>query len=395
MKVTGIIAEYNPFHNGHEYQIGRIRESGSDYVIAVMSGDFTQRGEPAIVDKYARARMALLGGADLVIELPVVYATADAKRFAEGGVSLLHSLGVVDELAFGVEEGSEEPVLGLSEFLTDPPALYEETLDSYLRKGYSYPLARQKALELYFTGDKLDCLDGPNTILAIEYCKAIRKYGSKIVPKAITRKGSDYSATELDVDGMSSASALRLLLRETFDEELMLKHMPASSVVTLKVSKLMFQENFSSYLHYRLINEQEYMDFLDVTRAFSSRIASSVPEYVDFDSFINVLKSKNITHTSVNRLLTHIMLGLKVTAPVTVPYARVLGFNKSAEPLLSEIKKNSRIPLITKLSDADMHYSLQADIKAAHIYESALTDKYHEPVNNEYSRQIVITDVTR
>lgn len=392
MKTTGIIAEYNPFHNGHKYQIDTLRESGSDYVIAVMSGDFTQRGEPAIVDKYARARMALLGGADLVIELPVVYATADAKRFADGGVSLLSNLGVVDELAFGVEEGSEELVLKLSEFLSDPPALYEETLDSYLRKGYSYPLAREKALELFFDPSELNNLDGPNTILAIEYCRAIHNNGRRMTPKAVTRKGADYSATELDVDGMSSASALRLLLREAFDEELMLKHMPGSSVVTLKISRLMYQEDFSSFLHYKLLNEDSFMDYLDVTRAFSNRLVSNIKDYTDFDSFIEVMKTKNITHTSVNRLLTHIMLDICGTPPVVVPYARVLGFRESARPLLTEIKRDSRIPMITKLADADMHSCLEIDIASANIYEAAVTDKYHTVMNNEYSRGIVIIE---
>lgn len=392
MKTTGIIVEYNPFHNGHKYQIDTLRGSGSDYVVAVMSGDFTQRGEPAIVDKYARARMALLGGADLVIELPVVYATADAKRFAEGGVSLLNSLGVIDELAFGVEEGSEELVLKLSEFLSDPPPLYEETLDSYLRKGYSYPLARQKALELFFDTTELTNLDGPNTILAIEYCRAIRKNHSAMIPRAVTRKGADYSATELDVDGMSSASALRLLLRETFDEELMLKHMPGSSVVTLKVSKLMYQNDFSSYLHYKLLHEESFADYLDITRSFSNRLVTQIKDYIDFESFIDAMKTKNITHTSVCRLLTHIMLDICGMPPVVVPYARVLGFRKSAEPLLSRIKRESRIPLITKLADADMHACLDIDIASANIYEAAVTDKYHTPMNNEFSRGIVIIE---
>lgn len=392
MKITGIIAEYNPFHNGHQYQIDTVRESGSDYIIAVLSGDFTQRGEPAIVDKYARTAMALSGGVDLVLELPVVYATADAGRFAKGGVSLLNNLGVVDELAFGVEEGSEETVLSLAEFLTDPPALYDATLDDYLRKGYSYPLARAKALELYYAPDKLTNLDKPNTILAIEYCRAIKDLRSAMKPRAITRKGSDYSETELDVDGMSSASAIRLLLSETFDEELLLKHMPSPSVKILKEAGLMYRKDFSSFLHYRLINETDFTGFLDVTGPFGNRLSSCRNEYIDFDSFIDVMKSKNITHTSVSRLLTHIMLGIPGNIPMVAPYARVLGFRKSAEPLLTQIKKNSHIPLVTKLADSDIHSCLETDIASAHIYEAEVTDKYHTKIHNEYERQIVITD---
>ncbi len=391
MKVTGIIAEYNPFHNGHKYQIDTLRSQGSDYIIAVMSGDFTQRGEPAIVDKYARAHMALLGGADLVIELPVAYAVSDAKRFAEGGVSLLNSLGIVDELAFGVEEGSEETVLKLAEFLSDPPALYEVTLDKYLREGYSYPLARATALELFFDKSALGCLDGPNTILGIEYCKALRKYHSTIVPKTVTRKGADYSETELDIDGMSSASAIRLLLREEFAEDILLKHMPASSVAILKGSKFMYQNDFSSYLHYKLLNDKDPTVYMDVTRPFAGRVASLIGQFVDFDSFTDLVKSKNITRTGVNRLLTHIMLDIKGAPPNTVPYARVLGFNRNSESLFSLIKRNSHIPLITKLADAQIHACLEVDIVSAHIYEAAVTDKYGTPLNNEYERQIIIT----
>ncbi len=392
MKVTGIIAEYNPFHNGHKYQIDTLRSEGSDYIIAVMSGDFTQRGEPAITDKYARAAMAIAGGVDLVLELPVCYATSDARRFAEGGVSLLDSLGVVNELAFGVEEGSEDTVLKLSEFLTDPPALYDDTLDRFLKQGYSYPLARAGALELFFDKSALSCLDGPNTILGIEYCKALRKNLSNIVPKAVTRKGSDYSETELDIDGMSSASAIRLLLKEAFAEHILLKHMPESSVEILAESKFMFQNDFSAYLHYKLLNENDLSIYMDVTGSFAGRVASNIGRFTDFDSFIDVLKSKNITRTSVNRLLTHIMLDLRTIPPVVVPYARVLGFNRKAEPLLGEIKRNSRIPLVTKLADADLHSCLEIDIVSAHIYEAAVTDKYHTAINNEYERQIVIRE---
>lgn len=392
MKVTGIIAEYNPFHNGHKYQIDTLRSQGSDYIIAVMSGDFTQRGEPAIVDKYARAGMALAGGVDLVIELPVCYATSDAKRFAEGGVSLLNNLGVVDELAFGVEEGSEDTVLKLSEFLTDPPALYDDTLDRFLRQGYSYPLARAQALELFFDKSALACLDGPNTILGIEYCKALRRYRSDIVPRAVTRKGAGYSETELDIDGMSSASAIRLLLREAFAEHILLKHMPESSVEILAESKFMFLNDFSSYLHYKLLTGKDLSTYLDVTAAFANRAASSMGQFTDFESFIDVLKSRNITRTSVNRLLTHIMLDITAVPPAAVPYARVLGFSRKAEPLLGEIKRNSRIPLVTKLADAEPHSCLETDTASAHIYEAAVTDKYHTAINNEYERQIVITE---
>ena len=149
MKVTGIIAEYNPFHNGHKYQIEEAKKN-SDYVIVAMSGDFTQRGEPAICDKYLRANMALMCGADLVLELPVSYATSDAKRFAMGGVSLLSSIGVVDELSFGIEPGCDELIFRLASFLSDSPASYQAELRDNLKSGLSYPSARASALGKYF-----------------------------------------------------------------------------------------------------------------------------------------------------------------------------------------------------------------------------------------------------
>ena len=184
MKITGIIAEYNPFHNGHKYQIDTIRMGGSDYVIAVISGDFTQRGEPAIVNKYARTEMALKGGVDLVLELPVAFATADAGRFATGGVSLLNNLGVVDELAFGVEEGNEETVVSLAEFLSDPPALYDATLDDYLRKGYSYLQTRYRYPSL--RNNQYIAWLGKYSVSTVRYVSYTRKYPPTPVAESAT-----------------------------------------------------------------------------------------------------------------------------------------------------------------------------------------------------------------
>lgn len=402
MKVTGIIAEYNPLHNGHKYQLDKIRRDGSDYIIAVMSGDFTQRGEAAIVDKYDRARMALSCGADLVIELPVIYACNSAGVFAMGGVSMLNSLGVVDELAFGVEEGNEQQIIELARFLADPPVMYEDILDRKMREGLTYPSARHQALLSFFSEDELTGIDKPNTILAIEYCRELHRLNSSIVPIPITRIGSNYGDTELDVDGMSSASAIRFMLKDCLSKpdingeryqtamDVLAGHMPESCFEIMKDAKLMFQNDFSSLLHYKLLTSKNYSDYTDITDAFSARIMSQLNEYRDFDSFCSALKTKNITYTSVNRLLTHIMLDMRLGIPPITPYARVLGFRQESSALLSEIKKNSKIMLITKLADTEPNIWLDADILASHIYESALCNKYKTALRNEYTRQLII-----
>ena len=397
MKFSVIITEYNPFHNGHRHQIESVRNSGSDFVIIVMSGDFTQRGEPAITDKYSRTLMALKNGADLVIELPVAYATADAGRFALGGVSILNSLGVVDNIAFGVEAGNEEFAPKIADFLSSAPASYYEILENNLKLGHSYPVARDKALGKCMPDYDSGKMAGSNTILAIEYCQAINKLNSSIKPLPITRLGSDYNDKSIDEEGFSSASAIRNLVSlGDLDYELLNSHMPECCVGILKDSNVILPEDMSNLLHYKLITCENYRDYLDISDSFSDRIFSLREEYADYESFCNLLKSKNITHASVRRLLSHILLDIKCDVPDTVPYARVLGFRKDSSNLLSEIKAHSSIPMITKMADARNQISgpasdlLAADVKAANIYESIVTDKYGLKRPNEFTRGVVI-----
>lgn len=401
MKVTGIIAEYNPFHNGHKYQIDQIKKDGSDYIIAVMSGNFSQRGEAAIVDKFARTRMALAEGVDLVIELPVCFAVNSAGTFAAGGVSILDNLGVVDNLAFGIEPHCEQSLLKLASFLASPPSLYESELDNNLRAGMSFPMARKNALAGFFTQEELAGIDKPNSILAVEYCRVIHKLGSHIQPVPIQRVGGAYNDKELDIDGMSSAGAIRLLLSDYYASNrdskalsrtlaLLRDHMPSECVDILENSEILFQNDFSEMLHYKLLTTNNFADYADITTSFGSRIEAAKSEFLDYDSFCGSLKSKNITYTSVNRLLTHILLDMKISYPQIPPYARVLGFREESSPLLSHIKKNSRIPLITKVADADPIPLLLQDIKATDIYNACITAKYGKFKRNDYTHGVII-----
>ena len=233
MKVVGIIAEYNPFHRGHEYQIRYAKETlGADYVVIAMSGDFVQRGAPALMEKHVRAEMALLGGADLVLEMPVQTATASAEGFATGGVSLLDGLGVIDELCFGSECGDTEILMDVAEILVKEPYEYRDLLQQNLRAGMSFPAARSSALIGYIQ-EKIASglntlgtsseyiglvLSSPNNILGIEYCKALLRLNSRIIPHALLRKGSGYHDTDFSLlsdDKFPSASGIRNLMKKS------------------------------------------------------------------------------------------------------------------------------------------------------------------------------------
>lgn len=408
--ITGIISEYNPFHNGHKFQIEQARKMGSEYIIAIMSGNFTQRGEPTITDKYSRTEMALINGVDLVIELPVIFATGDAGIFARGGVNLLNSLGVVDRICFGTETGSISFLSELVTFFNNPPNEYLEKLDLLLKSGLNFPTARSTALKNYFKETDIDLIKGSNMILGIEYCQALKELNSNIIPLPIERKGADYNDDELDFLGLSSASAIRKVLSEccnTITDTMgisglgysshyislnsLKEHMPEASVEILVNSPLMFPEDFSSILHHKLIMQKDFSKYLDITESFSKRIIANRFSYSDYYSFCGLLKTKNITHASVQRLLSHILLEIN-EMPRNVGYARVLGFKKGTSELLSKIKANSKIPLITKLADAAPNPCLEADIKAAHLYEALKSDKYGTKFQNEYSRQLVMVD---
>ncbi len=393
MKVTGIIAEYNPFTNGHKYQIDRIRESGSDYIIAVMSGDFVQRGEPAIIDKYARTAMALRNGVDLVLELPVCFAASDAGIFAGGGVSMLHRLGVVNELSFGVEKGYEDLVSKISAFLNDTPTAYDEELDKKLRAGLSYPKARTAALSLFFTAEELEGIDNPNVILGIEYSKVLHQLNSSIVAAPLTRIGADFNDLEPDDSGLSSATAVRKMIEGGFDPDMLMKHIPTNCVdiLTDNYNKNfpMNIRDFSSVIRYKLLTEDSLDVYTDVIPSFAAHIKNNINSYEDITSFIDGLKTKNITRASVSRLLTHILLNMKGRSPKAATYARVLGFGENAAPLLSEIKKQASIPLISKLADADDNPYIKQDILASHIYEAVKSSKFSSESKNEYRQEII------
>lgn len=396
MKTVGIIAEYNPFHNGHLYQLKKAKEiTGADFAVVVMSGDFTQRGTPAVFDKYTRCRLSLLAGADLCIELPVVFATASAELFAKGAVSLLSALGV-DALCFGSECGEIAPLQKIASLLFAEPPAYKEALNKALKEGLSFPSARAAAVQkCAHAGSLSDVLASPNNILGIEYLKALlalEKSGQHApVPYTIKREGDGYLSHTLSEESFCSAMALRKGIAEENPD--LLRYVPESIrqefADTCQTKSALCADDFSGMLFYKLLSEKDagYDAYLDVSSDLSNKIRKNLAFFTTFSAFCeNSLKSKDITLTRVYRSLLHILLSIKKEdLPAAAPYARILGFREASIEVFGCLSKEN-IPLLSRLKDASSFLSPEAlsclskDIFAAHLYEHVrMQHMLHKP----------------
>lgn len=425
MKIVGLIAEYNPFHNGHLYHITKAKEvTGADAAIVIMSGDYVQRGVPAIMPKRLRAEMALKCGAAAVFELPVCYATGSAELFAEGAVSFLEALNVVDFLCFGSESNDLEGLQQIAHFFLEEPDDYQRELQKNLKSGMSYPRARQEALSSCTETENLSSLlSDPNNILGIEYLKALKKLNSHIVPYTIKRHGAHYH-DEMPHPVNSSATAIRSLLayagsmvhtdtfhtfeNSTFNQILgeLEDQVPSNCLELLKdyhrINYPVYQNDFSLLLKYKLLNKtpETLLRYMDVSDELAHRICAQLNHYFNYKQFCELLKTREITQTRINRALLHIMLGIKKNAVCWYSqngyhnYAHLLGFRKDSEKVISTIAKNSQIPLLTKLyapnslSEAGRKMLTQ-DILASNLYTSVITDKYKTAYENEYHQGIL------
>lgn len=410
MIINGIIAEYNPFHNGHSYQMqDALKQTGADYTIVVMSGNFMQRGAPAIINKYKRAEMALLNGADLVLELPAVYSASSAEFFATGAFTLMDKLGVADYLCFGSECGNLTTLGKIADILLEEPEDYVVLLKQFLKNGYTYPNARNNALMLFCPElcKDLNVLSYPNNILGIEYLKAIRRRKSSIKPITTLRGSSGYHDRMLNIN-QSSALALRQAINDHENLTMLSSQMPKSAyeVLTsaLEQKRPLNSNDLSAAMHYKLLIDEEkgYTDYLDVSQELSDRIQKHLYDYKEFRSFCDLLKTKNMTYTRISRCLLHILLNIKDEDVETyrladyIKYAKVLGFKKDSEALLSAIKNNADIPLLTKLADAESLLDdtgirmLRKEIQINNIYEGISAIKSGSSMINEYSNPIVV-----
>lgn len=344
MKITGIIMECNPFHEGHRYLLKKARkETGADRVVVVMSGNFVQRGAPAVMNKETRTRELLENGADLVLELPLYAACAGADYFARGGIALLNGLGCVDSLCFGSESGDTEALMSYAAVLAHEGRSFQAALQDGLRRGLTYPQARDAAAQGILHASLPAT---PNDLLAVEYCKAIRLLESPMAVYAVRRIPAP-SASQLR-EAMLAGAPIPISLQNTV-------HSYCRDHILLS------QDSLSQALLYALIraaSEGALTQYLDVSRELSDRIENNLCRFVSFSSFCALIKTRNITYTRVSRALTHILLGMTKDEMQAMeqygmaPYARPLGFKKESSDLLHVISQNSKIPFLSRLSGA-------------------------------------------
>lgn len=405
-KVLGIIAEYNPFHNGHLLHLEKSKKiCGAQYSVCIMSGNFVQRGNTSIVNKWAKAEMALKSGVDLVLELPTVYSISSAENFAEGAIKLLNSLKIVDTVSFGSENSDINVLNRISSILQEEPKQYLELLNSELKKGLSFPKARENAILLYLNDEKyLNILNQPNNTLAIEYLKALKKYKSHISPISVKREKVFYNSNCI-VDEYASATAIRnMIINEQFND--IRKVVPASSYnllmneieeghLVIDISK--FEKEILYAI--RRLSADDIKNFPEVTEGLENAIKNASNSCNNLSELINMIKSKRYTHTRIQRILLYILLNITkkdmYLSRKNIPYARILGYSPQGKELISEIyKANPKITLITSVknfldssNNKTYKYMLNKDILATNIYTLAYSN--NSTANLDYTKKIV------
>ena len=391
MKIVGIIAEYNPFHQGHAYHLAESRKiTQADYVIVVMSGNYVQRGIPAMFDKYTRAEAALKQGADLILELPLSAATGSAEYFASGAVSLLQHTGIVTDLCFGSECGNLTLLQRPADVLSEEPPEYQQFLRDYLKKGEPYPKARALALHSYDASIPLELLNEPNNLLALEYLKALGKYNCTIQPHTICRKGNHYHDIQLTEGIPASASGIRTALIEkkgTFTDELQ-KQLPFYHLFENYSGKTPITEDAFSLLlleKLRRIQHEPLTVYFDVNEELSNRIWNCIDDFTSFSQFTDRLKTKNLTRTAVSRALLHILLDIRAYEEPSM--FRVLGFRKHSAQLLKMLTEKGSLPVVTSLTNSNLP---EKAFYADRLYESVRSLLHEQPYQNEYRRKMLV-----
>lgn len=405
MKTIGIIAEFNPFHNGHKYLIEKAKKiTQADNVVIVCSGNFVQRGTPAIFDKSARTTAALLNGADVVLELPIMYSTASAETFAHAAVRLLDKLNCIDYLCFGCETDNIKALPTISNILLEEPEDYKNMLSVYLKNGLSYPKARASAVTDYCNENNIlnkyiinQTLEQANNILAIEYLKALKKFHSKIKPLAIKRIGSAYNSNSLE-DNFASATGIRKAL---YNNQSIDKFVPKNCIDIYKSTDFLKPNDFSTILGYQLNENIDFSNYYDISEDLSNRIKNLKTNFFNVESFIDELHSKNYTYSGISRILSHILLGIKQNdmnefiEKDYFDFVRVLGFKKDSK-IMSQIKTNSSLEIISKFStyynnSTDItRKMLDINIKSDELYRMVYMNKYGKMIPTEFERQICI-----
>lgn len=403
--ILGIVSEYNPFHNGHIHHLELSKKlTKTDFTVAVMSGNFVQRGDTALVDKWTRTEMALKSGIDLVIELPTVYALSSAENFADGAVKILNSLGVVDFISFGSEIGEITPLLEVANVLYKEPKEFSSLITTQLRSGLSYPKAREIALSQFFGSSQKysSIVSNPNNILGVEYLKSLKKHRSHIRPLTIKRDYADYNSKQ-EKNGIASATAIRTMIQngknvhkvipyESY--ELLEKCMEEGKVVP---GLAVFEKEIIYTL--RKMTLSEIAELPDVSEGLENKIKAAANSCNTLDALISSIKSKRYTQSRIQRILLYALLNISQKdinqSKRVTPYIRVLGFNKHGKRIISAIAAaNPKLKIIVSVkkfvensTNSVLKNMMSKDILATNIY--TLGYKNNPVANLDYTHKVV------
>ncbi len=406
-RVLGIIAEYNPFHNGHAYHIEQSKAiSKCRYTVCVMSGNFTQRGSCSLVDKWSKAKMAIENGVDLIIELPVLYSISSAENFAYGAIQILDSLKVVDDISFGAECTDINILDEIADVLYREPKSFKSMLTHELSTGISFPKARENALLMYLNNIRRysKVLSNPNNILAIEYLKALKSVNSNLLPHAIERIEADHNSTGISGNIVSSTAIRNIVKSGNF--KVLPKVLPESSYSVLmdniKVGHIVPDiSSFEKEILYvlRKMSLEEIKNLPDVNEGLENTIKKAANTCNSVIEFLNIVKSKRYTNTRIQRILLYALLNItkkdmQISKKVN-PYIRILGMNQRGEFLLSEIAKaNPKLQIITSVKkfedtciNKNLRQMLEKDIYATNVY--TLGYEFESLANLDYTKKIV------
>lgn len=403
--ILGIVSEYNPFHNGHLHHLEVSKQlANSDFTIAVMSGNFVQRGDTSLIDKWTKAEMALRAGIDLVIELPTVYAISSAENFADGAVKILNSLGVVDYISFGSEIGEITPLNDVANILYKEPKEFSALILAQLRSGLSYPKAREIALTQFFGSSKkyTEILNNPNNILAVEYLKSLKRHRSSITPITIKRDYSDYNSDKVK-KGVASATAIRTMIKnkknvhyvvpyETYE---LLDECIEQGRIVKDLS--VFEKQIIYTL--RKMSIQEIAKIPDVSEGLENKIKAAANTCNNLEELIANIKSKRYTQSRIQRILLYVLLDIRQkdinNSKKVTPYIRVLGFNKHGKRIISAIAEaNPKLNIIVSVkkfmeasSNTNLKSMIEKDILATNIY--TLGYQNQSPANLDYTKKVI------
>lgn len=415
MNTCAIVTEYNPMHLGHIHQLNEAKSvTGSDRTLLVMSGNYVQRGEPALIDKYARTRAALQAGVDLVLELPTYFATSSAEFFAHHAIQILDATGIVTHLNYGSESGSIEGLEAIADILFQEPNAYRLLLNKALSQGHSFPKAREMALLQYnnhhklFDAKTIELLKTPNNILGIEYIKALKRLDSNIQPTTIKRIGSTYHDDNSQV-AIPSATAIRQHLYDGNALETLRAKLPQASYKALLDTREnhcgpIYCDDLFPQLKYRLLStpKSDFSKYQDVTEGLDNRIYNIALHANNYRELLDGVVSKRYTKTKIARALLHLYLGHTKESFQRFhkdmnPYLRVLGFTASGQKMLKEIKlANEFLPIIVnvrqgyKLLDDLQRECFMADLNSSLLYNHLVHTKYKIPSKNDYQQQVIM-----